>query len=270
MSVPHFLLAAVTFILPAAAQWLNYPTAGVPRTPNGLPNLGAPAPRTPDGKPDFSGIWEAENTLPTAEGAGDNATDLQIGVQLLDVGTGLKGGLPYQSWAAALVKERSEGMGKNWPHSACVPANIVEVHTLPEFKKIIQTPGLLVILHEFNATYRQIFTDSRPLPVDPNPSWKGYSTGRWEGDTLVVETNGLRDGLWIDLSGNPLTDAAKITERIRRVNFGNLEIEMTVDDPKAYTQPWTVTLHQYIVLNTELLDYICLENEKDLSHLVGK
>ena len=121
-----------------------------------------------------------------------------------------------------------------------------------------------------DTSYRQIFTDGRPLPEDPQPSWNGYSTGRWEGDTLVVESSGFRDGIWIDRSGSPMTDAAKVTERFRRPSYGNLEIEVTVDDPKAYTKPWTVKVRELIVLNTELMDYICNENEKDLQHLVGK
>jgi hypothetical protein len=130
----------------------------------------------------------------------------------------------------------------------------VRIYTFNSPKKIIQTPGLVVILSEYNASYRQIFTDGRPLPLDPNPSWNGYSSGHWEGDVLVVETSGLRDGLWLDNAGDPLTDAARITERLRRVNFGQLKIDLTVNDPKACTKPWTVTLHQTIVLNTELLD----------------
>ena len=146
----------------------------------------------------------------------------------------------------------------------------MRLHTFNSPKKIIQTPGLVVILSEFNASYRQIFTDGRPLPLDPNPSWNGYSSGRWEGDVLVVETNGFREGLWLDNAGDPLTDAARITERFRRVNFGQLEIDLAVNDPKAYTKPWTVTLHQTIVLNTDLLDYICLENERDVKHFVAK
>jgi hypothetical protein len=144
------------------------------------------------------------------------------------------------------------------------------LHTFTGFKKITQTPRLVVILYEYNATYRQILTDGRPLPADPNPSWNGYSSGKWEGDTLVVETTGIRDGLWLDMSGSPLSDAARITERFRRVNYGNLEIEVTVDDSKAYTKPWTVKLNQTIKLDTDLLDYMCLENEKDVQHLVGK
>ena len=123
-----------------------------------------------------------------------------------------------------------------------------------------------MILNELGASYRQIFTDGRPLPADPNPTWNGYSTGKWDGDTLVVQTNGLRDGTWLDFVGNPLTESARITERFRRLNFGQLEIEITVDDQKAYTKPWTVTLSQVIRLNTDLLDKIISENEKDRQH----
>ena len=137
-------------------------------------------------------------------------------------------------------------------------------------RKFVQTPGLLVILIEYNISHRQIFLDGRPLPADPNPAWDGYSTGKWEGDTLVVETTGFRDGQWLDTEGAPLTDAAKITERFRRANFGHMEVELRVDDPKAYTKPWTVTLKQIITFDTELMEYVCLENEKDVSHLVGK
>ena len=142
--------------------------------------------------------------------------------------------------------------------------------TFPPFRKFLQLPGLFVILSERDVTYRQIFTDGRPLPKDPEPAWNGYSTGMWQGDTLVVETNGLRDGAWLDRNGSPMTDAARLTERFRRVNYGRLEVTLTVDDPKAYTRPWSVTLNQLIVLDTELLDYQCNDNEKDAAHLVGK
>ena len=141
-------------------------------------------------------------------------------------------------------------------------------HPLP--KKILQSRGLVVILHERNMEFRQIFTDGRRLPEDPQPSWYGYSSGRWDGDTLVVETIGLRDGLWADFYGSPLTDRARMTERFRRPNYGTLEIQVTIDDPKAYTKPWTVNVNQHIALDTDLLEYACLENEKDVPHLVGK
>jgi hypothetical protein len=160
--------------------------------------------------------------------------------------------------------------GKDDPASRCLPRGVVKGHTTPLFRKIVQVPGLLVVLNEANASYRQIFTDDRALPEDPNPSWNGYSSAKWEGDVLVVRTNGFRDGLWLDRSGSPMTDAARMTERYRRVDYGKLEIELTVDDPKAYSKPWTVMLNQFIVLDTELLDYICLENEKSVKHMVGK
>jgi hypothetical protein len=178
--------------------------------------------------------------------------------------------LPYQPWALELAKTRRASLRKDDPLSHCLPIGILELQTIPMYRKIIQVPGLLVILNEYNASYRQIFTDGRPLPVDPQPSWVGYSTGKWEGDTLVVQTTGFRDGIWLDTGGDPITDAAKVTERFRRVNYGRLEVEVTVDDPKAYTKPWTVKLAQILMLDTDLLDYICLENEKDLSHFVVK
>jgi hypothetical protein len=251
----------------ADAQWLNYPTPGVPRTTEGKPNLAAPAPRTPEGRPDLSGIWEPEHNRPSPPGG---STAVPVPEEFLNIGWGLTTGLPYQPWAADLVKARKAENGKDDPMTHCLSTGVVHMHTDPDFRKVIQSPALLVILNEFNAGYRQIFTDGRPLPADPQPSFNGYSTGRWEGDTLVVQSNGFKDGIWLDRNGSPLSEAAKMTERLRRVNFGRLEIEVTVDDPKVYTKPWTVTLHQVIVLNTELLDYICLENEKDTAHLVGK
>jgi hypothetical protein len=194
-----------------------------------------------------------------------------VGQEFGNIGWGLKdGALPYQPWALELAKTRRASLRKDDPLSHCLPIGILELQTIPMYRKIIQVPGLLVILNEYNASYRQIFTDGRPLPVDPQPSWVGYSTGKWEGDTLVVQTTGFRDGIWLDTGGDPITDAAKVTERFRRVNYGRLEVEVTVDDPKAYTKPWTVKLAQILMLDTDLLDYICLENEKDLSHFVVK
>jgi hypothetical protein len=137
-------------------------------------------------------------------------------------------------------------------------------------RKLIQVPGLLLILFERDTTYRQIFTDARPLPVDPQPGFNGYSTGKWEGDTLVVESIGFKDGLWLDTKGSPLTAAAKVTERFRRPSFGKLEIDITIDDPKAYTKPWSIQVHQALALDTDLIEFVCLENEKGIPHLVGK
>ena len=267
-------IVACAIPAPVWAQWLNYPTPGYPRLPDGKPNLVAPAPRTPDGKPDLTGIWGLPCPVRTAVDFGFDgqpnvycATEVAIPPEFTNIGQSLKDGLPYQPWAAELVKRTRAANRPNDPLTRCLPTGIVRLHVFPLFRKIVQVPGLLVILNELNASYRQIFTDGRPLPVDPNPAWNGYSSGKWDGDTLVVQTTGLRDGLWMDTGGSPLTDAARITERFRRVNYGTLEIQMTVDDPKAYTRPWTIHLTQIVALNTELLDYICLENERDVAHL---
>jgi hypothetical protein len=239
----------------AHAQWFNYPTPGVPRTPDGKLDPSARAPRTSDGKPDLSGLWQP------ASGGADP--------QFSDIGKEIKGGLPFQTWAAELVKARRAVNNKDDPDGHCQPLGTVKMHLHPYPRKILQLPGFIVILYERDTVYRQIFTDGRPLPVDPQPSFYGYSTGKWEGDTLVVETNGFRDGLWLDISGTPLTDAAKLTERYHRPSFGKLEIEITVDDPKAYTKPWIIHVNQSLALDTELMEFFCMDNEKDARHLVG-
>ena len=264
-------VAAVFAILlaqPLHAQWVKYPTSGVPRTADGKPNLKAPAPRAPDGKPDLSGIWEPEKNRPCPP---EGCFDMQIPNEFLNIGYSLKDGLPYQPWAAELRKARMEQNGKDDPVSRCLPPSLVQLHTSPLYKKIIQTSGVVLILNEFAVNFRQLFTDGRPAIIDPlQPAYTGFSTARWEGDTLVVQTTGFKDAQWLDRNGSPVTDKAKITERFRRVNFGRLEIELTVDDPGAYTAPWTVKLNQDIVLDTDLVEYVCLENERDRPHLVGK
>lgn len=292
------IILVISLSTGASAQWLNYPTPAVPRTSDGKPNLSAPAPRTADGKPDLSGMWFESDARPDACPAGEAVCIRQEPLPIRAVNIGFSsaqqlaearqrpgglaaaGALPYQPWAAELVKQRlaaqaTGAKGGNAEslidqHARCMPPNFPRAWALPQNKKIVQLPGLVVILHEFNASYRQIYTDGRPLPKDPNPSWNGYSSGKWEGDTLVVQTIGFRDDLWLDMSGSPLTEAARVTERFRRPTFGKLELEVTVDDPKAYTKPWTIRMDQSIVLNTEMLDDICLENERDVSHYVAK
>jgi len=252
---------------PLAAQWISYPTAGVPRMPDGKPNLAAACPRTADGKPDLAGLWMMQ---PNREATPNFPGCEPTAQEFANIGFTLKDGLPYQPWAADLVKKRRAEERLHDPLSYCLPPGPVRLHTWSTPRKIIQTPGLLVVLNELNASYRQIFTDGRPLPVDPNPSWNGYSSARWDGDTLVVSTSGFRDGLWLDSLGNPLTDAGKLTERFHRLNFGHMEIQLTVDDPKAYTKPWTVTLNHTIRVDTDLIDFICNENERDTPHLLVK
>ncbi len=257
----------------SVAQWFTYPNPGVPTTRDGKPNTAAPAPRAADGKPDFSGVWLADNPLPCPPMLrdGDDCVEkIPLSREAANIGASLNGGLPYQPWAAALVKQRTTDLGKDDPHARCLPSNLPRHYTLPHYSRVLQTPGRVVILNEFNASYRQIFTDARPHPPDPQPTWNGYSSGRWDGDALVVDSVGFRDDLWLDMSGNPMTSAARVRERITRPNFGTLRIELTVDDPKAYTRPWTVTITQRHAIDVELVDAVCLENEKSVQRMVGQ
>jgi hypothetical protein len=248
-----------------SAQWAPYPTARVPKTRDGKPNLNAPTPRTADGKPDLSGVWG--NPPCTGEcPPGIKEELLPLAAQFLDIGWGMKGGLPYQPWAAEVVKARIADHGRGNPDAHCRPIGVVQLDTHPYPRRMLQTPEMLVILNEKDGVFRQIFTDGRPLPVDPQPWFYGYSTGKWVGDILVVDTRYFPDDGWLDFRGAVVTDAAKITERFHRLNYGNLEIEITVDDAKAYTRPWTVKVHQTILLNTDLFEFFCQENEKDVQH----
>ena len=263
------LIAIVSVPAVGIGQWLRYPTADVPRNADGTPNLTAAAPRLPDGKPDFSGLWHValRNPCNAALNRFSGCTEIGGSPLARDLGVNLPGGLPYQPWAAEIVKQRAADDSRDDPHVRCLPDNPPRHWGLPHLNKIIHTPKLLVVLYEVNAMYRQIFTDGRPLPEDPTPGWNGYSTARWEGDTLVVQTTGFRDSLWIDLHGSPMSDAAKMTERFRRPNYGTFEVEITVDDPKVYTRPWTVRMDQVIELDTDLIDEFCLENEKSYERM---
>jgi hypothetical protein len=260
---------AVAISSSLSAQWPTYRAAGVPRTPDGKPDLSAPAPRTPDGKPDLSGNWiRGDGQLGPAGGGtlAGPAPAFSSGPPVTtfrDVGANVKEGLPLRPWAADLVKARRAENSKDNPDAHCLPMGLMQFHNRGQPRKMIQTPGLIVIVYEANYGLRYIFTDGRTPPTgDVQPWWYGYSAGRWDGDTLVVETTGFRDGGWLDIIGNPLTDAAKLTERFRRPSYGTLEIDVTIDDPKAYTKPWTVRVNQRIVADNELIEFICLENQK--------
>ena len=260
-STAAIALAALLASLPAAAQWVGYPTAGVPRKADGKVDMAAPAPRLANGKPDFSGIWISDRTEPGQETISDTSS-LPSGRHMANMGVDFEGGLPYQPWQLPIVKKRTENLAIDDPHIRCLPDFFLRAYGLPHMLKFVHTPDLLVMLNEMNAGYRQVFTDGRALPEDPTPSWQGYSSAKWDGDTLVVDTIGMRDDTWIDWNGSVVTEAAKIREEIRRIDFGHLEIKATVDDPKAYTKPWTVTLKQRLVVDAELIDEICLENEQ--------
>jgi hypothetical protein len=253
LSLNRTFASLIVAAMMSQAQWLEYPTPGVPRLPGGKPNLTAPAPKTADGKPDLSGIWTTKVGY-----TGNIAKDLKPGE------------LSFTPWASELYKHRQETLSKDDPQGACVLSGVPREHVVPYPFKILNTSGMIVILYEALHSYRQIFMDGRKLPKDPNPTWMGYSVGHWDGDTLVVESSGFVDNNWLDNGGHPGTEAMKLTERFRRRDYGHIDLQFTIEDPKAYTKPWTVSLEFTATPDTELIEYVCDENEKDLKHLVGK
>lgn len=269
------VVVTVAWSTPLLAQWPTYPTPGVPRLKNGAVNMDAPAPRTADGKPDLSGNWVRFATPGGRRGAGAAGAapappppGTPPVATFGEVGAGFPEGLPFTPWAVELKKQRMAVQQKDNPDALCLPMGFMQFHTHPQPRKIVQTPDMILIIYEANSGLRQIFMDGRPLPgPDAEPWWYGYSVGKWEGDTLVVETRNIRDGEWLDVRGTPLTSAGKVTERFRRVNYGNLEIDITIDDPKTYTKPWTVRVNQRVMVDTELIEFIC--EERDATHYVG-
>jgi hypothetical protein len=262
------VLAAVVAALSSSlsAQWPLYPAPGVPKGPDGKPDLTAPAPRAADGKPDLSGIWMSQpDTEPNGPPAGRPPLAL-----FGNAAAGFKDGLPFQPWAAELQRKRAAEFSKDNPDGLCLPESLLQLHLDPQPLKVVQTPRQIFIIYETNYGLRTIYTDGRPLPPQgvPQPYWYGYSVGRWEGDTLVVETNNYRGDGWLDARGSPMSEAAKVTERFRRVNYGQLDIEFTLDDPKAYTRPFTVRIDQRIVADgSELIEFICHENQQFLKRV---
>jgi hypothetical protein len=238
------------FAASAAAQWIGYKAPGVPRLADGSVNLSAPAPRTPDGKPDLSGVWR---------GGGPSYR--------FNIAQDLKPG-DVQPWAEALFQERVRDSRKESPLARCLPVSI-PFHNAFNLTQIVQTPGLMVILYESpNSPHRTVFLDGRPLPQDPNPAWLGYSIGKWEGDTLAVETIGFNDRSWLDSAGHPQTESLRIVERLRRRDFGHMEFQMTIDDPKVFTKPFTIRMERVLAPDTELIEDVC-ENERDQTHMSG-
>jgi len=276
------LALATAFAVSLSAQWPRYKHPEVPRLADGKVNLTAPAPKFFDGHPDLSGVWEnpgwregaaASGVITGVGGAPTTRSEpsrrgpaLMIAA-FFELGSMVPGGLPYQPWAKELKDKRTKENAKDNPDAHCLPLGNMQLHLHPEPRKIIQARNEIVVLYEGNAGVRQIFTDGRSLPSgDPQPWWFGYSTGKWDGDALVVQTSGFRDGGWLDVNGSPLTDAGKMTEKFRRINYGTLELELTVDDPKAYTKPFTVKFTQRLMPDDELIEFICQENELSSAH----
>jgi hypothetical protein len=262
------------------AQWSDYPTPG-PRTKDGKIDLAAPPPRTADGKPDFSGLWEpargpggrggpSMNGTPPLPFAIPTSPDDPPIAQFFNIGAGFREKLPpLTPWGAQVREQRKANNNKDNPDALCEPLGLTQLHMHPQPRNIVQTPREIVVLYEANGNTRQIYTDGRPLPKnDPTPWYYGYSVGHWDGDTLVVETTGFRDDVWLDVEGSPLTSSGKMTERWRRLKFGLMQIDITIEDPKAYTHPFTVRVNHQLMPDSSLMEFVC--EERDAVHYVGK
>jgi hypothetical protein len=278
MTAGVVLVAAVVYGH-ADAQWLKYPTPGTPRTADGKPLLSAPAPRASDGKPDLSGIWRVEPTpldeltrlfgdLGPLSVPGDDARTFSK--YLFNVLADFKpGDEPIRPEAAEVFRQRARGAGKDFPTAHCLPAGVPTSLLIPIPFKIVQTPGLFLMLFEGDNTIRQIYMDGRKRPADPHPLWLGYSVGNWEADTLVVDTAGFNDKSWLDASGHPHSDALRVVERFRRRDFGHLDVQVTIEDPKTFTRPVTIMFTELLQPDTDILELFCAENEKDRAHLAA-
>src|SRR6266446_3908364 len=255
MKIFTIAITLTALVTPLAAQWAQYRTPGIPRTADGKPNLTAPAPRTADGKPDLAGLW---NIISTDTAVGNVALRKPGDLKPADI----------QPWVQALVQQRAENFGIDNPHYKCLPDG-PNYSTTGGIKRFLQTPAMIVILQE-DLTYRPIHMDGRALETDANPSFMGYSIGHWDGDTLVVESNGFNDRTWL-LGGYPHTEALRMTERFRRTDFGHLEIAVTFDDPKAYNKPWTFRLSARLAADTEPMEAVCNERpDNGQEHWIGR
>jgi len=273
------VLAVLVALSPTMdAQWPKYPTPGVPRAADGKPILDGPAPRTADGKVDFSGIWQRPFGVTSGTGRGQGAapaapatTPEGIPISTFGEVAGRGYPLPMTPWAAELKKRRMADNMKDNPDVWCLPIGLMQYHNHPQPRQIVQTKNLILITYESNYGLRYIYMDGRPAPNnDPQPWWFGYSRGWYEGDTLVVETTNFRGDEkagWLDVNGSPYSDALKLTERFRRPTFGTLEIDVTIDDAKAYTKPFTVRVNQRLMVDEEMIEFICNENEKSTDHI---
>jgi hypothetical protein len=260
-------VTALAFVLTLApsllAQWPAYPGKELPRNQDGTVDLTAPTPRRVDGKPDLSGIWNYAGVLGFRGGPPPSPPGTPPEATFWNIEAGIPEGLPFQPWARELRAERMARDSEDNPDAACLPLGHMQLHTHSQPRKIIHNDGLMVIIYEANSGLRQVFLDGRPAPDNnPQPWWYGYSRGWWEEDTLVVETTHFRDLGWLDVNGAPLTSEGRIIERFRRPSLGRLEIDVTIDDPRAYTRPWTVRVNQRLLVDTELIEFVCNENEK--------
>lgn len=293
--------------VPIAAQWPSIPDPKIPRDSRGEVRGDAPIPRTADGKPDFSGLWMHANSGPPGGrgGRGRGQGDGTAGgpppggpgsfrleaptppfpydpkgppvAAFFEAGANMEGGLPFTPWARDLKKKRTDLQARDNPDANCLPMGFLQFHQQPEPRRImnVSNPKMILIEYEANNGLRHIYMDGRKLPPqgEPQPWWYGYSVGHWDGDTLIVETNNLRgaedgphDG-WLDVNGSPYSEQAKFTEKIRRPTYDHLQIDVTLEDPKAYTKPWTVRVDQRLVVDQDLIEFECNENQQFTKHV---
>jgi hypothetical protein len=260
------LLFALALASLAPAQWINYPTPGIPRTPAGKPNLSAPVPKASDGKPDLSGLWQRQRTRGTVQRSNNG---LAMGPNLEDFMRPGEKIPPLLPAAEAIYKQRLANFMADRPSARCLPHGIPDQMLIGVPLKIVQNPGLTLILYEEFARFRQIFTDGRPHPPVANPAWLGYSIGSWDGDWFVIDTRGFNDKSWLDDSGRPHTEMLHTIERLHRRDFGHMDIEVTIDDPGAYTKAWSFPMQFEFLADTDMIEDVC-DNERDSSHSVGK
>jgi hypothetical protein len=291
--------------VPIAVQWPTITVPNVPRDSKGAVRGDAPTPRTPDGKPDFSGLWMHANSGPP-RGRGGRGNEPAGGpppggpgsfrleaptspfpydpkgppvATFFEAGANMEGGLPYTEWARDIKKKRTDRQARDNPDANCLPMGFLQFHQQPQPRRImnISNPKMILIEYEANNGLRHIYMDGRKLPLqgEPQPWWYGYSVGHWDGDTLIVETNNLRgaedspyDG-WLDVNGSPYSEQAKFTEKIRRPTYDHLQIDLTLEDPKAYTKPWTVRVDQRLVVDQDLIEFECNENQQFRQHVKG-
>jgi len=263
---------SILFGTATQAQWLNYREAGTPVTEGGKVDLSAPAPRTPDGKPDLTGVWRIQRTAQASR-----VNNVQAGPAGVDPGS-LSANI-FRDMKPEDIPEKPEGAkvridrtkdGKRLnPSVFCLPMGIPTNNFVVEVVKFVQAPKEIIVMYEVDGTHRQIYTDGRPLPEDPSPSWLGYSTGKWDGDTLVVETNGFNDKTWLDMNGHPHSEALRLTERYHRRDYGHMDVEMTFNDTVYYSKPFTIKFTHQLVPDSDILEAICAENERSRAHLMG-
>ena len=248
----------------AQAQWLNQPTPGAPRTPDGKVNMTGPVPRA-NGKPDLSGVWQVE-AEPRAPGGLFGLGESENSKYFRNILSDFKPGEEPLTPAAREIFSQHTQPGVIGPSLICLPDGVPHADLLPEPFKIVQTPRETLMLYEVETIFRQIFTDGRKFPTDPAPAWLGYSIGKWEGDTLVVDTQGFNNLSWLDAGGHGHSEDMRVQERFHRKNFGHMEVTVTVTDPKTFTKPVTINFVERLLPDTDVFEHICSENEKDAAH----